>query len=423
MSEWRKIDTFFEYNNKGITPKYVDDSNIIVLNQKCIRDNKIDYSFARYTDDSISIKDKAFVEEGDILINSTGQGTAGRCAFVKKLPLDKRVVVDSHILRLKGKSYFESQCIAYSLFSIENLLQTFIDGSTGQGEFDKIRLFNLLSSIPIDRKKQQKIASTLSSLDDKIELNNRINAELEAIAKTLYDYWFVQFDFPNSNGKPYKSSGGEMVYNEELKREIPEGWIIKSIDFIGTIIGGSTPSTKKTENFTNDGIPWITPKDLSLNKNNKFISRGEIDVTSEGFKDASLNLMPRGTVLMSSRAPVGYLAIARNDVTTNQGFKSFVPKSYFTTEYIYYTIKNLMPAIEQNSSGSTFKEISASTLKTIKAPIPPERIIELYTNKIVSVFNKQESLEKENQYLASLRDWLLPMLMNGQVGFKKENKP
>lgn len=263
---------------------------------------------------------------------------------------------------------------------------------------------------------QQKIAKVLSDLDAKIELNNKINAELEAMAKTLYDYWFVQFDFPNEEGKPYKSSGGKMVWNAELKREIPEGWEIGTLDSIGNIIGGSTPSKAIENNFCfREGTPWITPKDLSNNKDKKFITRGEFDVTARGLKEASLKIMPEGTVLLSSRAPIGYLAIARNEVTTNQGFKSFVPKERFSSEYIYYTIQNHIPEIEANSSGSTFKEVSSSTLRTIKTILPTDSILSSFYDKIKPIFKKQNCLELENQELASLRDWLLPMLMNGQV--------
>lgn len=277
---------------------------------------------------------------------------------------------------------------------------------------------------------QEKIASILSSLDSKIELNNKINVELEAVVKTIYDYWFVQFDFPISKeqakamgkpkleGKPYKSSGGKMVWNEALKREIPEGWGNIFLDKISDIIGGSTPSKENDSYFSKDGIPWITPKDLSMNVGNKFIKRGELDVTIEGKSSASLNLLPKGTVLMSSRAPIGYLAIASNDVTTNQGFKSFVPKDYFSTEYIYYAVKNLLPVIEANASGSTFKEISGSVLKSIRILWPQKEFVDLFTLKVNPIFKRQELLEKENQELASLRDWLLPMLMNGQVKVK-----
>lgn len=262
---------------------------------------------------------------------------------------------------------------------------------------------------------QKDIADFLFSIEYKIELNNRINAQLEAMAKTLYDYWFVQFDFPDANGKPYKTSGGKMVYNETLKREIPEGWKTGSLINLGEIIGGSTPPKNVDEYFTSNGTPWITPKDLSMNAGNKFITKGELDVTDKGIRVASLNIMPKGTILLSSRAPIGYLAISREKVTTNQGFKSFVPNKGFPVEFVYYSISNLIPTIENNASGSTFKEISASTLKIIPACLPTKILAKKYSDLVNGVFMRQDLLEIENQKLTELRDWLLPMLMNGQV--------
>lgn len=262
---------------------------------------------------------------------------------------------------------------------------------------------------------QQKVAKVLSSLDAKIELNKFINAELEAMAKTLYDYWFVQFDFPDTNGKPYKTSGGKMVYNPTLKREIPKGWDDGTLETLGQIVGGSTPSTKDPENFTSNGTPWITPNDLSANQGNKFISHGAQDVSLKGRRDASLKMCPAGTVLLSSRAPIGYMAIARNEVTTNQGFKSFIPSKGYSTEFIYYTVKGSLKTIMQSASGSTFKEVSATTLKMIKVVLPERSVIELYAERVKSIFSKQDLIEKENQELKQLRDWLLPMLMNGQI--------
>ncbi|HFG0471770.1 restriction endonuclease subunit S [Flavobacterium psychrophilum] len=273
---------------------------------------------------------------------------------------------------------------------------------------------NLILAIP-DKLTQQKIANVLSSLDSKIEINNNINVELESMAKTLYDYWFVQFDFPDKYGKPYKSSGGKMVYIEALKREIPVGWEVGNLSSIAQIIGGSTPPREKLEYFSGNGTAWITPKDLSINLGNKFITKGLLDVTEKGIKNASLNIMPIGTVLLSSRAPIGYLAISREQVTTNQGFKSFVEKGDFSKEYIYYTVKNLIPSIENNAVGSTFKEVSAQTLKAIKIGLPDRKIIKNYTEIVEKIFKRQDNLEIQNQQLTELRDWLLPMLMNGQV--------
>ncbi len=206
-----------------------------------------------------------------------------------------------------------------------------------------------------------------------------------------------------------------MVWNEELKREVPEGWRSGYLSDLGKIIGGSTPSRENPDFFTTDGIPWITPKDLSNNIGSKFIFKGELDVTTKGRESASLTIMPRGTILMSSRAPIGYLAISVSGVTTNQGFKSFIPEKPFTTEFVYYKLTEMMPVIENNASGSTFKEVSGSTLKGIKIIIPSDKVIEAFSKKVSPFFEKQENLQKQNQELSTLRDWLLPMLMNGQV--------
>ena len=262
---------------------------------------------------------------------------------------------------------------------------------------------------------QQKISELLSSIDKKIELNNKINATLEEMAKTIYGYWFVQFDFPDENGNPYKSSGGKMVYNEELKREIPEGWWEGGLSSIGSIVGGSTPSTSNQENFDKDGTPWITPKDMSRNVGCKYISSGDIGVTSQGIKSASLKVYPSGTVLMSSRAPVGYLAIARNPVTTNQGFKSFIPDKSYSSNFNYYTLQLVLKGIISYSSGSTFKEISSEVLKTVPIVLPPNQLEFKWADKLNALFNSQDLLEQENNKLVELRDCLLPMLMNGQV--------
>lgn len=276
-------------------------------------------------------------------------------------------------------------------------------------------IFSYLNLYLPDYNTQKKSGDLLFMLNSKIEINNRINKELESMAKTLYDYWFVQFDFPNENGKPYKTRGGKMVWNNELKREIPDEWNVGTLSNIGSIIGGSTPSKKISEYFINNGTAWITPRDLSMNFGNKFISKGENDVSDKGIKSASLKIIPKGTILLSSRAPIGYMAISRGPVTTNQGFKSFVPNHGYSTTYVYYTVKNSLPTIVKYASGSTFKEISGSVLKTILICLPPFPIIEKYTKLVNPIFEKQNLIELENQQLALLRDWLLPMLMNGQV--------
>jgi type I restriction enzyme S subunit len=155
--------------------------------------------------------------------------------------------------------------------------------------------------------------------------------------------------------------------------------------------------------------------DLSDNVGKKFISKGKVSLSPEGVKSASLKTMPKGTVLLTSRAPVGYMAIARSDVTTNQGFKSFVPDNGYSTPYIYYTLSTFMPTIINNASGSTFKEISATTLKTVNVWLPPNPLIEKFTNQVEPIFRRQDLIELENERLIETRDFLLPLLMNGRI--------
>ena len=261
---------------------------------------------------------------------------------------------------------------------------------------------------------QERIADCLMSLDQKIALNTRMNAELEAMAKQLYDYWFVQFDFPDENGKPYKSSGGKMVWNEKLKRDIPEGWEVKEIGEIAEIVNGATPLTSDDTNYGND-IIWITPYDLS-NQKNKFIVKGQRSISQKGYDSCSTTLLPKGSVLMSSRAPIGLLAIANTKLCTNQGFKSFVPNDMEDIYYLYYYLQTNMPQIEQLGAGTTFKEVSRNTMAQYSMLYVNDRCLyKTWSDKIKPIFNMQASLEKEINHLTRLRDSLLPMLMNGQV--------
>ncbi len=183
---------------------------------------------------------------------------------------------------------------------------------------------------------------------------------------------------------------------------------------IGTIVGGSTPSKKHPEYYTENGIAWITPKDLSKDSS-KFIYHGENDITDLGLSKCSASIMPAGTVLFSSRAPIGYIAIAANPVATNQGFKSIIPNENVGTAFIYYFLKNSLTMIESMASGSTFKEISASAMKTVPAFIPNQENLTQFREFCDPLFAYQQSLEKENRHLAALRDTFLPRLMSGEI--------
>ena len=241
-----------------------------------------------------------------------------------------------------------------------------------------------------------------------------INRNLEAMARQLYDYWFVQFDFPDENGRPYKSSGGKMVYNERLKRDIPTSWIVKKMIDFAEIKNGATPSTANEANYGGD-IVWITPKDLSDQKS-KFVYYGERNITREGFDSCSTSMLPVDSVLMSSRAPIGLVSIAKCELCTNQGFKNFVPHDLNDSIYLYYYIRHHIKQLEQLGSGTTFKEVSREDLCKFPILIISDNIV--YTKwtilqKIIA--NKQFVLTKEIEALTKQRDELLPLLMNGQV--------
>ena len=269
-----------------------------------------------------------------------------------------------------------------------------------------------------DHAIQKTIADIWNNYDRKIELNRAINQNLEAMAKQLYDYWFVQFDFPNEEGKPYKSSGGEMVWNKKLKRDIPALWKTKVIEDIADVYNGATPSTVNEQNYGGD-IVWITPKDLSDQKQ-KFVYQGERNISQAGYNSCSTHLLPPNTILMSSRAPIGLLSIAKIELCTNQGFKSFVPKAENISTYLYYYLNIHIKQIEQLGTGTTFKEVSREDV--LKFPIlkPSDTIMDLWEERVSALNNKQFEIQKENEYLTKRRDKLLPLLMNGQVSVNSD---
>ena len=228
---------------------------------------------------------------------------------------------------------------------------------------------NIVVSVPADKKAQEAIASTLGSIDDKIEENEKINNNLEQQAQAYFQELFVD------NADP--------------------AWPLGMVSDLGTVVGGGTPSKSKPEYYTKNGIAWITPKDLSINKA-KFVSHGENDITELGLKNSSTSIMPEGTILFSSRAPIGYIAIASGEVTTNQGFKSVVPKAEIGTAFVYYFLKYTLPIIEGMASGSTFKEVSGSTMKNVPAIIPDTKTLTCFNDFCAPIFAQQRILEEQN---------------------------
>jgi type I restriction enzyme S subunit len=251
---------------------------------------------------------------------------------------------------------------------------------------------------------QKQIAKVLSNLDAKIEINNKINQELEAMAKTLYDYWFVQFDFPDKNGKPYKSSGGKMVFNEELKREIPIGWQSGVLSDIASITMGQSPSGST---YNEDGIGTVFYQGST-----DFGSRFP---TVRKYTTEPNRMAEENDLLLSVRAPVGTLNQAMEGCCIGRGLAALREKegsiSFLWSQMEYF--KQIFD--RRNTSGTTFGSITKDDLFSLKLCIPDKEILEKF-KKIADPFHDKIVVNsKENQKLSELRDWLLPMLMNGQV--------
>ena len=368
---------------------------------------------------------KKCLQVGDIIIEKSGGSptqSTGRVSFVSQELLNNAgaVVCSNFCTAFRVKKGWNPLYVYYYLQFIYNLGAFFnFEGKTSG--LKNLQLDAAFAAIPIEdisESIQNNIVAILQGLERKITINRQINQNLEAMAKQLYDYWFVQFDFPNEEGKPYKSSGGEMVWNEKLKRDIPASWKTKAIEDIADVYNGATPSTVNEQNYGGD-IVWITPKDLSDQKQ-KFVYQGERNISQAGYNSCSTHLLPPNTILMSSRAPIGLLSIAKTELCTNQGFKSFVPQAENISTYLYYYLNIHIKQIEQLGTGTTFKEVSREDV--LKFPIlkPSDAILDLWEERVSALNNKQFEIQKENEYLTKQRDELLPLLMNGQVSVNSD---
>ena len=336
--------------------------------------------------------------EGDIIFSRVG--SVDRCSYVSKEY--SGWLFSGRCLRVRPYSKINPEYLYYYLSKegTKRYIRNIAVGATMPSINTK-----LLNEVPIkfpSIEDQHRIASILSSLDRKIELNNKINADLEEMAQTIFKNWFVDFE-PFKDGKFVESKLGM----------IPEGWKVGRLDEIADVVGGSTPSKAKPEYYTQNGIAWLTPKDLS-NHPAVYSSRGEIDITQEGYNSTSTKLMPKGAVLFTSRAPIGYISIAQNEICTNQGFKSLVPKKAGTF-FLYCFLKYATPEIENKSTGSTFKEASGALIKSLQTIMPNQKIFEDFETIVSPLFTRIEYLETESSRLSHLRDTLLPKLMSGEL--------
>ena len=307
---------------------------------------------------------------------------------------------------------FNGNNVVYIYYLLKSLNLNEYKSGSGVPTINRNHLHPLKVTATKNKETQQKIAKILSDIDDKIEVLHQINDNLAELAKTIYDYWFVQFDFPDKNGKPYKTSGGKMVYNEVLKREIPEGWEVKSLGEIETnIITGKTPPTKDENNF-NGNILFITIDDI---RQNLFIYNSERTLSEKGANTQRAKFLKKGDICVSCIGTVGVIGIVGKIAQTNQQINSISnPQNfnkYFLLNYLDRYFKDNFTA----KKGAVLDNMNKAEFESIIIINPIQNIKEIYYGKVKFLYEKIDTNIQQIQHLQSLRDWLLPMLMNGQI--------
>lgn len=399
---------------------------IPMLSVKDMRENGFNYSETKYVtkeDYELLKRNDCKPLKNDVLIAKDGSYL--KHVFVIKDEVDQAVLSSIGILRPNLdkviphylKYYLQSNSVK------KTVAKKYVSGSA----LPRIILKNFgeIDIVYKDLPTQEKIASVLSALDNKIELNNKINNELEAMAKTLYNYWFVQFDFPNAEGKPYKSSGGKMVYDEVLKREIPKGWEVKSLEScIDAIIDyrGKTPKKLECDWSENDSdIIALSAKHV---KNGKLVNLKDANRVDEDLFNVWMKEKLReGDILMTSEAPCGefFYLVGKTKYCLSQRLFAIRGNSEIIKHSLLYYELSCGVGYSQilgKVSGSTVFGIRQDELRTVNVHVPPSSIQESFHDFVEPNYKKIRNNDYQNQELASLRDWLLPMLMNGQVTVK-----
>ena len=419
MNNYISVEVFIENDVSGDWGKEFPDekhkTKVFCVRGADINDlniGKIENLPVRYVKEAS--KDK-FLEKGNIIIEISGGSptqSTGRVAFLENI--DREVVCSNFCRALKIKKEYSPKYVFYLLQNIYNsgVFFNFESKTSGiknllyNSAFENIKVPNR------DYSSQQKIENVITVIDKKIQLLHQINDNLAELAKTIYDYWFVQFDFPDENGKPYKTSGGKMVYNEVLKREIPEGWEVKSLGEIEpNIITGKTPTTKDENNF-NGNILFITIDDI---RQNLFIYNSERTLSEKGANTQRAKFLKKGDICVSCIGTVGVIGIVGKIAQTNQQINSISnPQNfnkYFLLNYLDRYFKDNFTA----KKGAVLDNMNKAEFESIIIINPIQNIKEIYYGKVKFLYKKIDTNIQQIQHLQFLRDWLLPMLMNGQI--------
>lgn len=329
---------------------------------------------------------------------------AGDILFGRLRPYFRKVikptfdgVCSTDIWVVKAKEGFD-QTYLYYLMASQRFIDKSVEGSTGtrMPRADWNHLSKTEWDIP-SLEEQKEIGEILSALDDKIELNLQTNATLEAIAQAIFKEWFIDFNFPGTTGEMVESNLGL----------IPKYWDVKTLGTILDVKGGTTPSTKVAK-YWNGECQFATPKDISKLQS-PFLFTTERKITKEGVNQISSGVLPKGTLLLSSRAPIGYVAISTVPVSVNQGFIAINARET-SNIFIMLWIKSNLEKIIGMANGSTFLEISKSDFCSIKIVVPEKRITKLFDDQIIPLFDQIMLNSSQISMLALIRDLLITYL-------------
>ena len=354
------------------------------------------------------------IAPNDIVIVKTGN-SYGRTAIIRNV--EHPMTLNPQFVVLKNIR-INPVYLAYFLKTNEFQKQVYgIVGGSAIPTLSQENLASLIVRVP-NENIQNTIADILDSLDGKIELNKQINDNLEAMAKQLYDYWFVQFDFPNEEGKPYKSSGGTMVWNEKLKREIPKGWSCESLQNICSIKRGASPRPiDEYMDSSCNGMPWVKISDATVSSS-PFLTQIKECIIQEGVSK-SVRVIPN-TLIVSNSATPGIPKFIQLEACVHDGWLVVTNYNEVFTYYLYYVIKMIRQNLLHMASGSIFKNLKTDYLKEFICIIPHMNILELYHKKVEKIMKQILNHQNNTEELTRQRDELLPLLMNGQASVNSD---
>ncbi len=359
---------------------------------------------------------KSRLNPGDVVIVRTGK--PGSCAIIPDW-LPEANCSDLVIVRCGER--INNRFLAYYINTeTSKHIAAHLVGAVQQ-HFNVGSARDLLINLP-PLVEQKAIAKALGALDDKIELNRRMNATLEAMARALFKSWFVDFDpvrTKMAGAQPFGMDAEtaalfpSRLVSSELG-DIPEGWTVDQIGNVVAVVGGGTPSTENLEYWTGGQHAWATPKDLSALKSPVLLST-ERQITDAGIRVISSGLLPSGTVLMSSRAPIGYIAITETPVAINQGFIAIICNKQLPNLYVWQWLQINLDMIKSHANGSTFQEISKGSFRPLACLVPEVKVLEKFQEIVLPIWHRLVANEKERLGLEKTRDYLLPKLISGDV--------